>query len=131
MGDQSFSLLHQMLPHANFASNHLLCKHQLKTGWLSSTLRDAQALWPSSPPSQHPQQLNGLLNLMFLAFSNGSPSLSDCLLKNKTASPSARTTSSVIHSSRQTWNMSAISDPLHAWEGGGWSPLPSLKVTMM
>ena len=76
-----------------------------------------------------PAQLTGSvkLNLTSLAFPKGSPSLSNHLPKNKFASPEARTTSSVIHSLRPCWNMSAINKPLNAWEGGGWSSPPPLR----
>ena len=57
----------------------------------------------------------------------GSPSLSDHHPKNKIAYLGARTTASVIHSSRPPWN---INKPVHTWEGGGWSPPPSPKVTL-
>ena len=50
--------------------------------------------------------------------------------KNKIASPGARTTASVIHSSRPSWNMSAINELVHTWEGGGWSSPPSPKFTL-
>ena len=71
------------------------------------------------------------LNPKFSTLVKESPSLGNWFPKNKIASPGARSTASVIHSSRPSWNMSAISNPLHAWEGGGWSPLPSPNVTLM
>ena len=64
------------------------------------------------------------LNSMSLALVYENPSLHDCLPKNKMASHGASTTTSVVHSLRPSCNMSTISDPLHVWEGGGWSPLP-------
>ena len=70
------------------------------------------------------------LNLTSLALPKGSPSLHNCLPKNNIASSGARATALVIHSLGPPWNMSAISDPLHAWAGGGRSP-PSPKVTLM
>ena len=48
----------------------------------------------------------------------GSPSLRNCHLKNKITSPGARTTASVIHSSRPSLNMLGINTMVHAWEGG-------------
>ena len=59
--------------------------------------------------------------------SQGEPSLSQCLPKNKIASPGARTTVSVILSLRPSWNMSAIHKPLHVWEGRGWLTAPPPK----
>ena len=41
-----------------------------------------------------------------------------------------RVTASVICSSISSWSISAIYEPLHAWEGGGWSPPPSPRVTL-
>ena len=64
------------------------------------------------------------LNLTSLTFPKGSPSLNDHYPKNKIASPGAMITVSAIHSLRPSWNMSAINQPLQAWEGGGWSPTP-------
>ena len=71
-----------------------------------------------------PAQMTGLvkLNPTSLTFPKGSPSLSDHHPKNKIASPGARTTASVICSSRPSWNMSAINKPLHVWVGGGQLP---------
>ena len=67
------------------------------------------------------------LNLTSLAFPKGSPSLSDYHPKNKITSLGTRTTASVIHSWRPSWNIPAISELLHTWEGGGWSPSLPLK----
>ena len=80
-----------------------------------------------------PAQLTGSvkLNPTSLAFPKGSPSLSDHHPKNKIASPGARTTALVIHSSRPSLNMSAFNEPLLVWEGGSWLPPPSPKVTLM
>ena len=63
-------------------------------------------------------------------FPKGSPSLSDCHPKHKIASPGARTTASVIHSFRPSWNISAITKPLHSWESGVCSPPQSPRVTL-
>ena len=67
------------------------------------------------------------LNLTSLALPKGSHSLSNHHPKYKIAYPGSRTITSVIHSLRPSQNMSAINKPLHAWEGGGWPPPPSLK----
>ena len=64
-----------------------------------------------------------------LVLPRGSPSLSNWHPKNKITSPEAKTTASVICSSRSSWNMLAINKSVHAWEGGGWSPPPSPKDT--
>ena len=62
------------------------------------------------------------LNLTSLVLPKGNPSLFNHLPKKNITSPGPRITALVIYSSRSSWNMSAINDPLHAWEGGGWSP---------
>ena len=67
------------------------------------------------------------LNPTSLAFPKRSPFLSDHHPKNSIVSPGARTTGLVIHSSRPSWNISAINEPLHTWEGGGWLPPPPPK----
>ena len=66
-----------------------------------------------------------------LAFPRGDPFLHDCHPKNRIASPGARTTASVICSSRPSWNISTINKPCHVWKGGGWLPPPSPRVTLM
>ena len=65
-----------------------------------------------------------------LLLPRGNPSLNNLHPKNKIASLGARTTASVIHSSRPSWNKLAINEPVHAWEGWGWSPPPSPTVTL-
>ena len=49
--------------------------------------------------------------------SQGSPPLCDPHPKNRIACPWARTTALLICSLRPSWNISAINEPLHAWEG--------------
>ena len=71
------------------------------------------------------------LNPASLAFPRRSPSLCDCHLKNRITSSGARTTASVMCSSRPSWNISAINEPLHVWKGGGWLPSPSPRVTLI
>ena len=77
-------------------------------------------------------QLTGMAkwNPTSLVSPRGSPSLNNCHPKNKITSTGARTTASVICSSRSSWNMLAINKPVHAWESGGWLPSPSPKVTL-
>ena len=70
------------------------------------------------------------LNPSSLAFPKGSPSLHDHHPKNRIASPGARTTALVIWCSRPSQSLSTIKEPLHAWEGGGWSPPSSPQVSL-
>ena len=107
---------------------------------LFSTTASAMAQWPfctvfmvTSTYAVLPPQLMGpvKLNPTSLALPKGSPSLCDHCPKNRTASLWARTTALLICSSGPSWNMSAINKTLHAWEGGGWSPPPSPKFTLM
>ena len=56
-----------------------------------------------------------------LALPRGSP-LWGIIIQNKIAPLGARTAASLIHSLRPSWKMVAINKPVHAWEGGGWSP---------
>ena len=105
---------------------HLLLHHSIH----NSSTAFLTSIYSCCYLCHSPGQLTGpvKLNLMSLALSKGSTSLYNHLPRNKIASPSARTTASAIHSSRPSWDMSAISSPLHAWEGGGWMPPPSLKT---
>ena len=82
---------------------------------LSCTVLTVVSTWSSLPA-----QFTGLAkwNPTSIALPRGSSSLSNHHLKNKIASPGARTTASVIHSSRPSWNMLAINKLVHAWEGG-------------
>ena len=77
-------------------------------------------------------QLTGLamLNPTSLALPRESPSLSDHHPKNMIIFPEARTTASVIHSSRPSQIVLAINELVHAWEGGGWSSPSFPKVTL-
>ena len=87
---------------------------------------------PSFPPKSLLAQLTGLpkQNPTTLVSPRGSPSLNNHWPKNKIASPGAKTTASVICSSRPSWNMLAITELVQAWRHEGWSPPPSPKVTL-
>ena len=84
---------------------------------LLSTMASAMA-WPPSCTvftiistwASLPAQLTGLTkqNPTSLALPRRSPYLSNCHLKNNIALPGARTTASVICSSKPSWNMSEI-----------------------
>ena len=81
----------------------------------SSTVLTIISTWASlpaqltGPPKQNPTSF---------ASSRGRPSLSNHHQKNKIASPEAKTTASVICSSRLSWNISAINKPVHVWGVG-------------
>ena len=144
---QSFSSPHQTLPHPGLASNYLYYRCQLRTRWLSPTSGVTCPLafvffsmtlstivgWASctvftvtSTCTVLPAQLAGpvKLNPMSLALVQESAYLCYHLPKNKIASPGTRATSLVICSLGPSWTMSAISNPLHVWEGEGWLPPP-------
>ena len=67
------------------------------------------------------------LNPTSLAFPKGNPSLHVHRPKNRIASSEASTPLLVICSSRPSWSISTINEPLHVREGGGWLPPPSPK----
>ena len=132
-----------MLLNLGLTSNHQHYRQQLRARWLPSNpqghpgplafiffsmVASVIALQPSytvlmvtSTCGVLPDQLTGPLkpSSTSCVLQYRSPSLSKHLPKNRTASPSNKTTALVIQSPRQaSCNISAISDPLHAWEGG-------------
>ena len=148
---QFFSLPHQMLPCPGLASNCSTLQVAAED-WVAllspwghpgplafiffSMMASAIAQWPScmvftvtSTCTVLPAQLTGPLkpSSTSFVFSIEKPLLVKVPSKNRIASPSARTTASVIQSLGQaSCNILVISDPLHMWEGGGWltPPLP-------
>ena len=142
---QSVSPPNGMLPQQGLAFNHLHYRHQPRTGWLSQTLRGVMA--PGLCPLLHDCICNSSHAFLHCICSHfhlhHSPSPINWTCKAEFSVPCAcieepfcmqssskeqdglpwgQDHSLGICSSRPSWNMSTISDPLHVWEGGGWSP---------
>ena len=87
---------------------------------------------PSFPPEPlfHPNWLGNPSEIQHLLHHQEEAPPWAIIVQTMIASPGANSTASVIHSSRQSWNMLAINEPIYVWGGGGWSPPPSPKVTL-
>ena len=142
-------------PHPSLTSSCQHYRQQLRAGWLSSTLSGVprpsglpfllhDGICNSSAAFLHivyccfylcscpgPIDWTHQAEFNFLCISIERPSLCMHFPKNRIASPSVRTTASVMQSlGHASCNISVISDPLHAWEGGGWSPIFSPRVIL-